>query len=145
MKKITSFILFLFLSVNVSFGSELQLEIVGAATASNLYLSYLAIGIIADSQTKKVYDGEKTITFINSITAQLNVQREYLQKFLASGEVPETDIAIVKKMSECFDLLIDEGDYLVDYVKTGNKNSLSSYDGKRKQAWALLSDILGIN
>lgn len=145
MKKIAPFFLFIFLSVNVSFGSELQREIVGAATASNLYLSYLSIGVIADSQTKGVYDGEKTVTFINSITSQMNVQRDYLQKFLESKEVPEADLAIVKKMSECFSLLIEEGNYLADYVKTGNKNSLSSYDGKRKQAWALISDILGLD
>ena len=137
--------LFVFLSFSVSFGSELKLEIIGASTASNLYLSYLSIGIIADSQTKGVYDAEKTETFLTSITAQMKVQKEYLEKILAAGEVPEADISIVKKMIECFGLLIDEGNYLADYVKTGNNNSLSSYDGKRKQAWALLSDILGID
>ncbi|MFA5520035.1 MAG: hypothetical protein WDA74_12335 [Spirochaetota bacterium] len=145
MKKIAAFFIFVFISVNVSFASELQLEVIGAATASNLYLGYLAIGIIADSQTKEVYDGEKTVVFIDSISAQMNVQREYLQKFLASKEVPEADLAIVKKMVECFSLLVEEGNYLADYVKTGNKNSLSSYDGKRKQAWALISDILGLD
>lgn len=145
MKKIAAFFLFVFISVNVSFASELQLEVIGVATASNLYLGYLAIGIIADSQTKEVYDGEKTAVFIDSISAQMNVQREYLQKFLASKEVPEADLAIVKKMVECFSLLVEEGNYLADYVKTGNKNSLSSYDGKRKQAWALISDILGLD
>jgi hypothetical protein len=75
----------------------------------------------------------------------MKVQKEYLEKLLAAGEVPEPDISVVKKMIECFGLLIDEGNYLADYVKTGNNNSLSSYDGKRKQAWALLSDILGID
>jgi hypothetical protein len=145
MKKAAALCLFLFLSLGFSYGSELKLEIIGASTASNLYLSYLSIGIIADSQTKGVYDVQKTETFINSITAQMKVQKEYLEKFLAAGEVPEADISIVKKMIECFGLLIDEGNYLADYVKTGNNNSLSSYDGKRKQAWALLSDILGID
>ena len=145
MKKVAAFCIFLLLSLSASYGSELKLEVIGAATASNLYLSYLSIGIIADSQTKGVYDAEKTETFINSITSQMKVQKEYLEKILAAGEVPEPDIAIVKKMIECFGLLIDEGNYLADYVKTGNNNSLSSYDGKRKQAWALLSDILGID
>jgi hypothetical protein len=145
MKKIAAFFIFVFISLNVSFASELQLEVIGAATASNLYLGYLAIGIIADSQTKEVYDGERTVAFIDSISAQMNVQKEYLQKFLASKEVPEADLAIVKKMVECFSLLVEEGNYLADYVKTGNKNSLSSYDGKRKQAWALISDILGLD
>ncbi len=144
MKKISVLILVLFFSASLSFGSELKLEVIGASTASNLYLGYLSIGVIADSQSKGVYDNEKTITFISSITAQMKVQKEYLEKFLAAGEVPEPDIAIVKKMTECFGLLIDEGNYLADYVKTGNNNSLSSYDGKRKQAWALLSDILGL-
>jgi hypothetical protein len=145
MKRVTAFCFFIFLSLGATFGSELKLEVIGAATASNLYLSYLSIGIIADSQTKMVYDAEKTDIFINSITAQMKVQKEYLEKLLAAGEVPEPDISVVKKMIECFGLLIDEGNYLADYVKTGNNNSLSSYDGKRKQAWALLSDILGID
>jgi len=34
--------------------SDLQLETIGAASGSNLYLTYLSIGVIADSHTKEV-------------------------------------------------------------------------------------------
>ena len=37
----------------------------------------------------------------------------------------------------------DEGNNLIDYVKTGNNASLTKYDAKRIEAWALISEIMG--
>jgi hypothetical protein len=131
------------LIASAAFASDLQLETIGASGGSNLYLTYLSIGVIADAHTKEVYDKDQTVSFVNSIVAQAKVQKDYLDKLLKSKEVSEADAAFLKKMIDCYVLLIDEGKFLIDYVNTGKDASLTTYDAKRVQAWALISELLG--
>lgn len=128
---------------SAALASDLQLETIGASGGSNLYLTYLSIGVIADAHTKEVYDKEQTISFVNSITAQAKVQKDYLEKLAKSKEVTPSDAVFLKKMIDCYVLLMDEGKFLVEYVNTGNEASLTAYDAKRVKAWALISDLLG--
>lgn len=141
-KRVAAFIVTLVISVS-AMASDLQLQAIGASTASNLYLSYLSIGVIADSYTKKVYAKEQTTSFVSSVVAQAGVQKDYLRKMIEGGDIPEGEQEFVQKMMTCFDLLMAEGNSLMDYVKTGNNDSLAAYDSKRKEAWALISEIMG--
>ncbi len=126
-----------------AFASDLQLEIIGASGGSNLYLTYLSIGVIADAHTKELYDKEQTVSFVNSIIAQAKVQKDYLDKLAKSKDVKPADAVFLKKMIDCYTLLMDEGKFLVEYVNTGAEASLTAYDEKRVKAWALISDLLG--
>jgi len=141
-KRVAVFILSLFIATS-AMASDLQLQAIGASTASNLYLSYLSIGVIADSFTKGVYSKDQTVSFVSSVVAQSGVQREYLQKMIDAGEIPEGEMEFVRKLMKCFQLIMEEGNNLMDYVKTGNNASLTKYDNKRKEAWALISEIMG--
>jgi len=80
---------------------------------------------------------------VNSITAQAKVQKDYLEKITKSKGVTPADAVFLKKMIDCYVLLMDEGKFLVDYVNTGNEASLTAYDAKRVKAWSLISDLLG--
>jgi len=133
------------LIASAAFASDLQLETIGASGGSNLYLTYLSIGVIADSHTKEVYDKEQAISFVNSIIAQSKVQKDYLDKLVKSKEVSEPDAVFLKKMVDCYTLLMDEGKYFVEYVNTGKDTSLAAYDTKRQQAWKLISELLGFD
>lgn len=141
-RRIAAIILTLALSIP-AVASDMQLQAIGASTASNLYLTYLSIGVIADSYTKKVYAKEQTTSFVSSVVAQAGVQKDYLQKLIDGGDIPESELEFVQKMMTCFDLLMAEGNNLMDYVKTGKNESLTAYDAKRKEAWALISEIMG--
>lgn len=142
--KVFSLIAALLIS-SAAFASDLQLETIGASGGSNLYLTYLAIGVIADSHTKEVYDKEKTISFVNSITGFAKVQKDGLDKLMKSKEVSESDAQYLKKMIDCYTVLIDEGKFLVEYINTGNEASLTKYDTKRQEAWKLISELLGFD
>jgi hypothetical protein len=130
---------------SAAMASDLQLETIGAAGGSNLYLTYLSIGVIADSHTKDVYDKEQAKSFVNSIVAQAKVQKDYLDKLLKSKEVTGEDALFLKKMIDCYTLLMDEGKFFIEYVNTGKESSLTAYDAKRQQAWALISELLGFD
>ena len=60
--------------------SDLQLQTIGVSGGSNLFLTYLSIGVIADSYTKEVYGREQTALFVNSIISHAEVQKNYMDK-----------------------------------------------------------------
>lgn len=126
-------------------GNSLLLETIGASGGSNLYLTYLSIGVIADAHTKEVYDKSQTITFVNSITGYAKIQYDYMGKLIKSKDISQAEAELLKKMMDCYSLLMEEGKFLVDYVNTGKDASLTAYDSKRQQAWALISELLGFN
>lgn len=142
--KIFSFIAALVIS-SAAMATDLQLETIGAASGSNLYLTYLSIGVIADSHAKEVYNKDQSKSFVSSIVAQAQVQKNYLEKLLKSKEVSGADAEFLKKMIDCYTLLMDEGKYFVEYVNSGTTESLAAYDAKRQQAWALISELLGFD
>ncbi len=127
-----------------AFADGLQLETIGASGGSNLYLTYLSISVIADSYTKKIYQRDQTVSLITSIIAQAGVQKDYLEKLMKSEEVSQSDKEFLKKMIDCYSLLMDEGKYFVEYANSGSAASLKAYSAKREQAGALISDLLGI-
>lgn len=141
-KRVAAFIVSLVISTS-AMASDLQLQAIGASTASNLYLSYLSIGVIADSFTKNVYSKDQTTSFVSSVVAQAGVQKDYLQKMIDGGDIPEGEMEFVRKLMKCFQLIMDEGNSLMEYVRTGNNDSLTKYDAKRKEAWTLISEIMG--
>ncbi len=126
------------------FASDLQLETIGAAGGSNLYLTYMSIGVIADSHTKGVYNKEQTVSFVNAVIGQAKVQKDYLDKLIKSKEVSDADAAFLKRMIDCYTLLTDEGKFLIEYVNTGKESALTAYDSKREKAWTLISELLGL-
>jgi len=77
--------------------------------------------------------------------AQAKVQKDYLDKLIKAKEVSENDVAFIKKMMDCYTLLMDEGKFLVEYINTGKESSLTAYDSKREKAWALISELLGLS
>lgn len=143
MKKKILAVLSVLMIVSAVQASDLQLEIIGASGGSNLYLTYLSIGVIADANTKSVYEKNQTVSFVSSIVAQAKVQKDYLEKLIKSKDVSQSDKEFLKKMVDCYVLLMDEGKYLIEYVNTGSDKALNTYDTKRQQAWDLISELLG--
>ena len=142
-KRIAGLIITLLVSVSAAAGN-LQLQSFFSSTTANLYLSYLSMGVIADSYTKKVYEKDQSITYVSSVVVQASIQKDYLQKMLSQGEIPESEHNFIRKMMTCFQLLIDGGASLIDYIKTGKNESFTAYNSKRNEAWAVIGAIMGL-
>ena len=127
------------------FANTLMLESIGAMGGSNIYLTYTSIGVIADSYAKEIYDKEQTINFVTVIERQAVVQKNYFERMMKSNDIPADDKPFVKKMIECYTLLIDEAKYLIEFVNTGKESSAKNFQTKREQAWKSISEILGLN
>jgi hypothetical protein len=143
-RKILVLIISMFFTIFL-FANTLFLETIGAMGGSNIYLTFLSLGVLADSYSKEIYDKEQTINLTTVIERQARVQKDYLEKMLKSNDVPSEDKAFIKKMIECYNLLIEEAKYLVEFVNTGKESSAKNFQKKREQAWKSISDILGLD
>ncbi|MCL2154417.1 MAG: hypothetical protein FWH53_01995 [Leptospirales bacterium] len=143
-RKILVSIISIFITTSL-FANDLLLETIGAMGGSNIYLTYMSIGVIADSYTKEIYDKEQTVSLITVIERQARVQKDYFEKMMKSNDIPSEEKVFIKKMIECYTFLIDESKYLVEYVNTGKESSAKNFQAKREQAWKIISEILGLN
>jgi hypothetical protein len=143
-RKILVLIISMFFTTSL-FANPLFLETIGAMGGANIYLTYISIGILADSYPKEVYDKEQAINLLSSIERQAVVQKGYLDKMMKSNDVSSEDKAFIKKMIGCYNLLIDESKYLVEYLNTGKESAIKNFHSKREQAWKSISEILGLN
>ena len=101
--------------------------------------------MLGDSYTKEVYDKEQTVNLVGIIVAQAKVQKDYMNKLLQSGEVPESDRAFLQSVITCYQYLIDEGTYMIEFINTNSQAALKKYDSNRQSAWALISKLLGFD
>ena len=126
-----------------AFAGDVQLETIGSSIASNLYLTYISLGVLGDSYTKDVYDKEQTISLAGVIVSQAKVQKEKMEVLLKSGEVPDSDKAFLQNVITCYQYLIDEGTYMIEFINTNSQPALKKYDSNRQAAWGMISKLLG--
>ncbi len=143
-KKLYSVILVLLMGTGV-FAGDVEMETIGSSIASNLYLTYISLGVLGDSYTKEVYDKEQTVNLASIIVSQSKVQKEQMGKLLKSPEVQDSDKAFLQNVITCYQYLIDEGTFMIEFINTNSQESLKKYDTNRQNAWALISKLLGFD
>lgn len=145
MKKLSAFLVVcLSLAALPAFSNDLALETIGAMGGSNLYLTYLSIGTLADGYEKKVYEKNQANQMATEVIALANVGKGYLEKLISQGVLTGDDVRFGQEMIATYDLLIAEGNALINYIKTGNKSHVDSFHMYRKQAWDKIADLLGL-
>ena len=143
MKKRIYSLIFVLLMGAGAFAGDVEMETIGSSIASNLYLTYISLGVLGDSYTKQVYEKEQTVNLVSIIVSQSKVQKEQMAKLMKSAEVQESDKAFLQNVITCYQHLIDEGTYMIEFINTNSQDSLKKYDTNRQKAWALISKLLG--
>lgn len=145
MKKRFFSLLFVLLMGTGAFAGDVEMETIGSSIASNLYLTYISLGVLGDSYTKEVYDKEQTVNLASIIVSQSKVQKEQMAKLLKSPEVQDSDKVFLQNVITCYQYLIDEGTFMIEFINTNSQESLKKYDTNRQNAWALISKLLGFD
>lgn len=143
MKKRFYSLIIVLLMATGAFAGDVEMETIGSSIASNLYLTYISLGVLGDSYTKEVYDKEQTVNLVSIIVSQAKVQKEQMAKLMKSTEVQESDKTFLKNVITCYQYLVDEGTYMIEFINTNSQESLKKYDANRQSAWALISKLLG--
>jgi hypothetical protein len=102
MKKVlmAALALFLLLGQSFLFAEDDFLYAIGSLGASNLYMTFLTIGLLGDSFEKNVYPAETTKDLIDAIISLTKTSQESLNALVAGGEITGEDRATILEMMQ---------------------------------------------
>ncbi len=122
--------------------SERALYAVGTIGSTQLYYTYLVLGLLGDSYAKGVYDKSTALSLVDEIKNLTAASKEALTRLNGSGEITQQDSALLAEMSDALDALSTQADGLSAYVN--EKDNGASFQSSRQVAWKKISAILGI-
>lgn len=122
--------------------SERALYAVGTIGSTQLYYTYLVLGLLGDSYAKGIYDKSTALSLVGEIKNLTAASKAALASLHGSGEITEQDSALLAEMSDALDALSTQADGLSAYVDA--KDDGASFQTSRQVAWKKISAILGI-
>jgi ABC-type antimicrobial peptide transport system permease subunit len=137
-------LLFVLLAAGNTFAQDEALSSVGALGAGYMYTTYLSVGAIADGHYYEVYDDETTVQLLEEIKSLADATSESLQELLESDTITIDDFNFINEMITTLGLLYKEAENYQNYVQTGEERYATVYDNYRNNAWAKITDLLGI-
>lgn len=130
------------LTVTRVFGQEEYLSTIGGLGASNLYMSFLTIGLLGDAFEYGVYEAGTTKDILEEVISLNKASRQNLDALVKGGKVAGEDRATVLEMIEAHSMMEKQAGELAKYVE--NKSIPNDFQFYRKKSWELISNILGI-
>jgi hypothetical protein len=125
-------------------GKTEALETLGATSAMLLYNTYLGIGSIADGYDK-VNTKETVSVLMQEQVNGMDVIINNYDKLLKSNFLEsEDDKSFLRKAIKCAGYLRTEAASYKAFLESNSKSDIEKYDTARKNAWALIEDLLGL-
>lgn len=120
-----------------------SLVAVGSLSASNLYLSYLVLGTIADGYVTGSYDLETTKSIAMETIFLNGNSRDALEELLASEVIAEEEATVVQEMIQSYVVLDNMAQALIQFIDDESDNG-AAYQVFRLDAWERISRLLGL-
>lgn len=121
------------------------LSTIGSTTAQGIYITYFAIGTLADSYTKGVYEKQTTLTILDSYISLTEAVNTQLKKVISTKSLTsQDDIKFVNGVMEAYRYLEAEANGFKSFIETGSQSYAKAYDENRKKAWAKICELLNI-
>ena len=109
-----------------------------------MYTSYLAIGAVADGHYFEVYDDQTAAQLMEEIKSIADANSASLQELLGNENLSIEDFNFINEMISTLGLLFKEAESYQNYIETGEERYATVYDNYRNNAWAKITDLLGI-
>ncbi len=149
MKRFLIPVLILFLAAAPVSGQEdspidAALYAVGSLSASNVYLSYLVLGTVADAYALGLYN-ESIAVGIASETMYVNSNAlESIRLLKEGGTLLDEDLTVLIQISQVYELLNREAEALIRFISDVNDTG-EAFQSYRDQAWNAISRLLGLD
>jgi hypothetical protein len=124
-------------------GSSELLTTLGVTTAQGMYITYAAIGTLADAYSKGAYEKDFAIQMIGEYIALTNSVNQQLQKLLDAKSLDAADTKFVKDVMLTYTYLENEANAYKSYMETEDYQYVTKYSDNREKAWAKISELLG--
>jgi hypothetical protein len=119
------------------------LTTLGVTTAQGMYITYAAIGTLADAYSKGAYEKDFAIQMITEYVALTNSVSQQLQKLLTTKSLDAADTKFVKEVLLTYTYLENEANAYKSYMETEEYQYVTKYSENREKAWAKISELLG--
>jgi len=116
---------------------------VGTLTASHCYQTYLNIGLVADAKARGTYSEKDAYRILESVLSLLDTVDRKLAD-LTKFELEASDRESLEQMRKLSRLLQDQGKALATSWDTGRPEDTGKYESVRKDSWAAISKLLGL-
>ena len=123
---------------------SVQLGSIGSLSASHLYQTYLNIGMVADARAEGVYDDESASEILGTVLGLADAVDKQLA-LVAGGSIPRDDKQALAAVAKQSALLRQTGAALQAFWKSGKKADGDKYEKFRKESWAGLQRLLGLD
>jgi hypothetical protein len=120
------------------------LEVIGTLTASHCYQTYLNIGMVADGKSKGVYTEKDAYRVLESVVSLLDTVDKKMGE-LSKVDLEASDRDTLEQMRKLSLLLRDQGKALQTAWDTGRPEDATKYENVRKDSWAAISKLLGLD
>jgi hypothetical protein len=120
------------------------LPALGTLTGAHLYQGYLNIGMLADGAEAEVYSPQQAKRLLGTVSALLDAADRQLAR-LPEEKLPEKEREPLKRARQIQALLRLQVKELRAYWDKGDKKHAESFHKARKEAWALLKDLLALD
>ncbi|HUX51759.1 MAG TPA: hypothetical protein VMW73_13260 [Spirochaetia bacterium] len=118
------------------------LYVVGNLGSTQLYYTYLMLGMIGDSFAKGVYDKPTAISLAEEVKNLTTLSQKSLGRLTGDGGLNSDDKTLISDMNSAFDALLGQAAGLSDYVN--GKDDGTKFQTYRQTAWDQISKIIGI-
>jgi hypothetical protein len=134
------------LQVQAQSGKTEALEALGGSCGMLLYNTYLVIGEAADAYGGDVYDAATVEEIVQEQLDGIKTIKEQYNALMGTDFLSDPeDVKFMKRTLSTFDMVAKEGKALIAFVNSGSDADAGTYDDLRKEAWAEIADLLGID
>lgn len=120
------------------------LETVGLLAGSQLYQTYLNIGLLADARAEGLYPDRDVKKVLGSVLLPLEKIDRQLEK-LEQCHLSASDRAALAELRRISGLLRQQGRALESYWASGAESDGEAYESARQKAWEALRDLLDLD
>lgn len=127
-------------------GKTEALEALGGTGGLLLYNTYLVIGEAADAYSRDAYTPTEVERIVQEQIGGIGTVQEQYSALLATKFLTDpSDRGFLEDLSDAFDLVLDEGKALIDYVNSGTEDDAAEFEARRVVAWKEISTLLGFD
>ncbi|MCZ8154668.1 MAG: hypothetical protein O9264_01005 [Leptospira sp.] len=124
--------------------NHVLLETLGTVSAQGLYLTYMAIGSLADGFVSQAYDKDTTKTIMESYVGLASICKNQLAKLIREGGLSPDDRQILKEIEGTYEYLIKQGESILRFIETSETDELTHFETNRKEAGKRIDKLLNL-
>ena len=130
-------------SLNANYAQDTLLETCGVLSAQGIYVTYSAIGSLADGYASGVYDDETATQILGEYIIMSESVNEQLNLLIRTGILSSEDVGFVIELNNIYELLIAEAGAFSDFIRTKDESYIYVYDSNRTKAWNKIAELMG--